>query len=64
MQVKDIPLDRLLDEVTRIHYEDFRLMQICATKVAENRYEILQIEMMNYDFKGKLFRTGVQFPFA
>ncbi len=41
MQVKDIPLDRLLDEVTRIHYEDFRLMQICATKVAENRYEIL-----------------------
>lgn len=109
MDIRDIPAERLLDEVTKIHFDEWRLVQICATKIAENRYEILytfgkgydwknlritvshedkvssitsiyevaylyeneihdlfgiEIDMMNYDFRGKLFRTGVPHPFA
>lgn len=109
MDIMDIPMDRLLDEVTKIHFHNWRLIQICATKVGEDRYEILytfgnsydwknlritvtredkvpsitsvyeiaylyeneihdlfgiEVVMMNYDFKGRLFRTGVPHPFA
>lgn len=109
MDIRDIPAERLLDEVTKVHFDEWRLVQICATKIAENRYEILytfgkgydwknlritvshedkvssitsiyevaylyeneihdlfgiEIDMMNYDFRGKLFRTGVPHPFA
>lgn len=109
MEIKDIPKEELLDEVTKIHFQGWRLIQICATKVAEDQYEILytfgssydwknvritvtrgekvpsitsvyeiaylyeneihdlfgiEVVMMNYDFKGRLFRTGVPHPFA
>ncbi|MDD5849342.1 MAG: NADH-quinone oxidoreductase subunit C [Firmicutes bacterium] len=109
MDIKEIEKDTLLDEVTRISFDNWRLIQICATKVGEEKYEILYtfgkgyqwknlrihlsrgesvssitsiyevaylyeneihdlygigIDMLNYDFGGKLFRTGVQYPFA
>lgn len=109
MDIKEIDKDTLLDEVTRISFDNWRLIQICATKVGEGQYEILytfgkgyqwknirvkvkkgesvssitsiyevaylyeneihdlygiRIDMLNYDFGGKLFRTGVQYPFA
>ena len=96
------------DAVTRIRHEEWRLIQICASKVAEDSYEILytfgraydirnlrlcvhgndrissitsiyevaylyeneihdlygiEIDMMNYDFNGKLFRTVIPTPF-
>ncbi len=108
MDIKEITPETLLDEVTRMNYNDYRLNQICATKVGEDQYEILytfgkgyewtnlrikvsretkvssitscyeiaylyeneihdlygiEIDMMNYDFKGKLFRTSVPHPF-
>ncbi len=108
MPVEEINPRELLDAVTRIHHDEWRLIQICATKVAENTYEILytfglayeirslrlcvhgedrissitsiyevaylyeneihdlygiEIDMMNYDFNGKLFRTVVPTPF-
>ncbi len=109
MDIKEIEKETLLDEVTRISFDNWRLIQICATKVGEEQYEILytfgkgyqwknlrihlkkgeavssitsvyeiaylyeneihdlygiHIDMLNYDFGGKLFRTGVQYPFA
>ncbi len=108
MDIKEITPGILLDEVTRIRYDNWRLIQICATKVGEGSYEILYtfgkgyewknlrlcikegekvssitsvyevaylyeneihdlygitIDMMNYDFGGKLFRTSVPTPF-
>lgn len=108
MEVEEINPSELLDVVTRIHHDEWRLIQICATKVADDTYEILytfgraydwkniritvhgedkvssitsiyevaylyeneihdlfgiEIDMMNYDFGGKLFRTGVPTPF-
>lgn len=108
MPVEEIHPRELLDAVTRIHHDEWRLIQICATKVAENTYEILytfglayairslrltvhgedrissitsiyevaylyeneihdlygiEIDMMNYDFNGKLFRTVIPTPF-
>lgn len=109
MDIKEIEKETLLDEVTRSSFDNWRLIQICATKVGEEQYEILytfgkgyqwknlrihlkkgeavssitsvyeiaylyeneihdlygiHIDMLNYDFGGKLFRTGVQYPFA
>ena len=108
MDIRDIAANTILDEVVKFKFEDWRLCQICATKVGEEQYEILytfgkgydwknlritvsagekvssitsaydiaylyeneihdlygiQIDMMNYDFEGKLFRTGVPAPF-
>lgn len=108
MAVEDITPDVLLDKVTNLKYKEWRLMQICATKVGEDRYEILytfghgykmfsyrltvsdedkinsitsiydiaylyenemhdmfgiQVEMINIDFKGHLFRMGKETPF-
>ncbi|MDO5591853.1 MAG: NADH-quinone oxidoreductase subunit C [Bacillota bacterium] len=108
MPVEEIETRELLDAVTRIRHEEWRLIQICASKVAEDSYEILytfgraydirnlrlcvhgndrvssitsiyevaylyeneihdlygiEIDMMNYDFNGKLFRTVIPTPF-
>lgn len=108
MPVEEIEVRELLDAVTRIHHDEWRLIQICATKVEEDTYEILytfgraydirnlrllvhgadrvssitsiyevaylyeneihdlygiEIDMMNYDFNGKLFRTVIPTPF-
>lgn len=108
MNIEEIDSRELLDVVTRIRHDEWRLIQICATKVADNTYEILytfgraydwkniritvhgedkissitsiyevaylyeneihdlfgiEIDMMNYDFGGKLFRTGMPTPF-
>ena len=108
MPVEEIETRELLDAVTRIHHDEWRLIQICATKTEENEYEILytfgraydirnirlrihgedrvssitsiyevaylyeneihdlygiEIDMMNYDFNGRLFRTVIPTPF-
>lgn len=108
MDIEEIDPRELLDVITRIRHDEWRLIQICATKVADNTYEILytfgraydwkniritvhgedkvssitsiyevaylyeneihdlfgiEIDMMNYDFGGKLFRTGMPTPF-
>ena len=41
MPVEEIETRELLDAVTRIRHEEWRLIQICASKVAEDSYEIL-----------------------
>ncbi|MCI2048364.1 MAG: NADH-quinone oxidoreductase subunit C [Lachnospiraceae bacterium] len=108
MMICEIDPDTLLDEVTKLKYSEWRLMQICATKTGEDSYEVLytfghgyrlrsirlkisgeaklssitsiypiaylyenemhdlfgiEIDMINIDFKGGLFRTGVKAPF-
>ncbi len=108
MPIENLERRELLDAVTRIRHDEWRLIQICATKVGEDTYEILytfglnydirslrltvhgndrissitsiyevaylyeneihdlygiEINMMNYDFNGKLFRTVIPTPF-
>jgi NADH:ubiquinone oxidoreductase subunit C len=51
MDIKEIEKDTLLDEVTRISFDNWRLIQICATKVGEEKYEILYTFGKGYQWK-------------
>ncbi|MCR5625832.1 MAG: NADH-quinone oxidoreductase subunit C [Lachnospiraceae bacterium] len=49
MEVKEVTLDSLLSEVQGLKAEEYRLIQICATKVNEDEYEILYTFGDRYD---------------
>ncbi len=108
MDIREVEVRDLFSEAALIRHDNWRLIQICATKTADDLYEILytfgrgyewknlritvhgddkipsitkiyeiaylyeneihdlygiEIDLMNYDFQGRLFRTGVQYPF-
>ena len=49
MEIKEVTSDTILSEVQALKSENFRLIQICATKAAENTYEILYTFGDRYD---------------
>ncbi len=49
MEIKEVTSDTILSEVQTLKSENFRIIQICATTVAEGTYEILYTFGDRYD---------------